>query len=261
MSTKKIISADLSAGFCRISHSMNLPAALVVLADMMILFSTGMAIYGYYLGWEPLNPWPYFIAILTGTFVVAVAFYREDLYSSESIFNPIDTMPKILRVLAVVFLLFLAIIFSLKISDQFSRVWLFSWFLTAFALILLERSLYSTLFYRWAKAGELSRNIVIVGSGEQAKMLLWQLNNRNDPWFNIIGIFDDRKERVGPSFSGVPVIGSLDDLLDYARNNRVDDIIVTLPWSADQRLMETIAKLEELPVHIRLGSDLAGYLR
>jgi Undecaprenyl-phosphate glucose phosphotransferase len=59
---------------------------------------------------------------------------------------------------------------------------------------------------------------------------------------------------------GYPVLGTVDDLFTYAREHRVDDVIVSLPWSAEKRMPEIVSKLKELPVHIRLGSDMAGFM-
>ena len=113
---------------------------------------------------------------------------------------------------------------------------------------------------KWAESGWLSRNIVIVGAGPQAKKLLERLDRIYEPWNVVVGVFDDRVNRTGPKVMGYPVLGTVDDLFTYAREHRVDDVIVSLPWSAEKRMPEIVSKLKELPVHIRLGSDMAGFM-
>ncbi|NET39026.1 MAG: hypothetical protein F6K19_44805, partial [Cyanothece sp. SIO1E1] len=84
--------------------------------------------------------------------------------------------------------------------------------------------------------------------------------DKEKPRFNnVIGVFDDRHARIGPSVAGIPVLGNLDQMMRFVRSNRVDDIIVTLPWNADERLMSIISRLRELPANIHLGSDLVGF--
>jgi Undecaprenyl-phosphate glucose phosphotransferase len=39
----------------------------------------------------------------------------------------------------------------------------------------------------------------------------------------------------------------------------VHDVVITLPWNADERLVSIIGRLRNLPVHVYLGSDLIGY--
>ncbi|MBK8208926.1 MAG: undecaprenyl-phosphate glucose phosphotransferase [Rhodospirillales bacterium] len=79
------------------------------------------------------------------------------------------------------------------------------------------------------------------------------------PWKRIVGIFDDRRTRISREVNGFPVLGNLDDLVRYVRSGKIHDVVITLPWSADDRLVNIIGKLRALPVHIYLGSDLIGY--
>jgi len=54
-------------------------------------------------------------------------------------------------------------------------------------------------------------------------------------------------------------MGTITDLANYARNNRVDLIIVAIPLSAEARLLHILKRLWELPVDIRISgkaSDL-----
>ncbi len=103
------------------------------------------------------------------------------------------------------------------------------------------------------------RNIAIVGASGQAKHLVERLRREDAPWKRIIGIFDDRRTRITDEIDGFAVLGNLDDLVTYVRQGHVQDVVITLPWSADGRLIDIISKLRALPVHIYLGSDLIGY--
>ena len=244
-----------------VAYSMNMASALVALSDVLILLGAGVFIYWcYVVGLGSPVFWEYFLIMALVTTTVILVFSRSDLYSGNAIFNPEAHCFKILGVWAVTFMVFIAIGFALKISGYYSRVWCFSWFLSSAFLICLERYLCFLLVRRWARAGRLSQKLVIVGSGEQAKRFLTQLKSKKEPWISLVGVFDDRKDRIAPSFMGLPILGNLDNLMDYARKNRVDDIVVTLPWSADQRLLGIIRRLEELPVTVSLCSDLAGFM-
>lgn len=261
MRTKTIDHQFLSgAAECK-SYSLNMASGLVALADEVVLLATGGAIYWFYIVGGGASSGFYIFAIIAPSITVVAAVNQARLYDVDSICNPLGHFPKVLGILALTFLVFLTLAFALKVSAEFSRVWVFSWFLSSASLIFLERILGHYLFWRCARTGQLSRKIVIVGTGEQAQRFLKQVQQKKEPWISVVGVFDDRNKRIDPSFMEYPVLGTLDDLLSYVRKHRVDDIVVTLPWSADQRLLEIIEKLEELPVHIRLGSDLAGFLR
>jgi Undecaprenyl-phosphate glucose phosphotransferase len=121
------------------------------------------------------------------------------------------------------------------------------------------RGVFRYLLCRLTRAGLLARKVAIVGVGGQARHLVGELRERDVPWKRIVGIFDDRKTRIGREVNGFPVLGDLDDLVGYVRRGLVHDVVITLPWNADERLVSIIGRLRNLPVHVYLGSDLIGY--
>ena len=243
-----------------VSYSLNFLSVLVALSDALVLLASGAVIYWYYSGVGTSSPENYTLATVLASLVVVGVFHQAGLYRIASLCNPRGNFHKVLGIWTITFLVFLAIGFALKISEQFSRVWCFSWFLSSALLICIERYVFSFLVKRWMRDGRFSQRIAIVGAGEQAKRFVNQLKDEKEPWVRLVGVFDDRKERNGLSFMGLPFLGTLDDLLRYSRKNRVDDIVVTLPWSADSRLLAIIRRLEELPITVSLCSDLAGFL-
>ncbi|MGH8579357.1 MAG: exopolysaccharide biosynthesis polyprenyl glycosylphosphotransferase [Gammaproteobacteria bacterium] len=46
--------------------------------------------------------------------------------------------------------------------------------------------------------------------------------------------------------------------MSNARLNRIDDILVALPWGAEQRIIGVLEKLRALPVDVRLSPDMVG---
>jgi Undecaprenyl-phosphate glucose phosphotransferase len=58
---------------------------------------------------------------------------------------------------------------------------------------------------------------------------------------------------------GYPVLGTVNELLGFARRNLIDQIIVALPWDAENRLLAWMKKLRSLPVDVRLCPDMIGF--
>ena len=56
------------------------------------------------------------------------------------------------------------------------------------------------------------------------------------------------------SCDGVPKLGTVDELVEFARNTRVDLVIFSLPISAEGRILQMLKKLWVLPVDIRLSA-------
>jgi Undecaprenyl-phosphate glucose phosphotransferase len=236
-------------------YSKELVSGFATFVDFFNLLVSGFCIYWYYVGWNNTNFHYYSFGIISLSTAVIVTFHKIGLYEITSFFNPKIHFLKIFWVLVTALGLFLSLAFSLKISDQFSRVWVFSWFIISFPLVLSGRGLFSYLFRLFVKTGQITRKIVIVGTGTQAKSFINKIASSKFLWIKVEGIFDDRLERIGSTFMGFPILGTIDDLVDFARRNSLDDIIVTLPWGAHERLNKIISTLEELPVNVRLDLD------
>ena len=68
-------------------------------------------------------------------------------------------------------------------------------------------------------------------------------------------MFDDRgDQRTSASCDGVPKLGTVDDLVEFARRTRVDLVIFSLPISAENRILQMLKKLWVLPLDIRLSA-------
>ncbi len=53
---------------------------------------------------------------------------------------------------------------------------------------------------------------------------------------------------------GYPKMGTVDDLVEYARRTKLDLVVFTLPISAERRILQMLAKLWVLPIDIRLSA-------
>jgi len=125
--------------------------------------------------------------------------------------------------------------------------------------LLSVRMLIGYLLVKLGELGRFNRNVVIVGAGDHGKRLVEELQRNRDPWIRIIGIFDDRHERSPERIGGIPVIGNLAELSEFVKRYVVDDILVALPSSAEQRLFEIFDALQIFPVDVSLSPDFIGY--
>ena len=232
---------------------------LVGVGDGLIIALVSTSLYFGYVGWGSETFPIYLAAMLVDVILTLSLLHFADLYRLQSIVTTNRQFYKVIGVCAVAFFTLVSLAFALKISGAFSRVWVFSCFLTATTLICLFRSVCAYSIKELGRAGSLTRNLAIVGGQEQGRRMLSFISANEEPWRRIIGVFDDRADRIGDNVEGYPVLGTLDDLVDYARRARVDDIVIAMPWNADQRLMEIINKLREMPIGIFLGTDLVGY--
>ena len=141
------------------------------------------------------------------------------------------------------------------------RAWLLHWFLYAWALCVAARFALAAMLARWTREGRLARRAVIVGGGDDASELIQRLDRTANGTIQILGLFDDRDNPRSPEQVGAYCkLGRFDDLVEFCRAQRVDLLIVALPPSAEERILQLLKILWVLPIDVRVAA-LGGKLK
>lgn len=133
---------------------------------------------------------------------------------------------------------------------MYSRSWLVSSAFGSLGLLMLNRIVAAQVIYRARQTDLLTESIVLVGATKRAEMIIEAIQNTPHSNIKILGIFDDRVQRPLPNSLRPRMLGSTDTLRDYLRYNRVDRIVVALPWVAKDSMQALLKKLRTVPVRI-----------
>jgi polysaccharide biosynthesis protein PslA len=154
----------------------------------------------------------------------------------------------------------LTIGFLFKASAEFSRAWATSWFALGGVAICGVRAGATVWMRRLKRKGAFNQRVAIFGAGQQGQRLATYIQGNDKLTIELVGFFDDRPEgRLGKASSEVKVQGNLEGLVSAIRMGLVDQVIVALPWSAEARLQDIVARLAITPIRIRLAPDLASF--
>ena len=135
---------------------------------------------------------------------------------------------------------------------------LLHWAVIGFCLLALVRFVLAGRMRKWVRNGFMERRAILVGGGSAAEAFIRRLEMYPDNDVRICGIFDDRSdERSPPIVAGYPKLGSIAQLTEFARRARIDMLIVTLPISAQARLLSIMRELWVLPLDIRVAASSA----
>ena len=138
---------------------------------------------------------------------------------------------------------------------SFSNLWTIEWFMVCGFYFSLSRVAVQLWALPKLKAGRFRRRIAIVGGGKAAEEAITILENSRNLDVEIIGLFDDRNDNRSPeSIRKHHKLGRIAELAGFARNQRVDLIVVAIPMTAEQRLLQILDRLWELPVDIRISA-------
>ena len=134
------------------------------------------------------------------------------------------------------------------------------WVLLALGGIVAVRLVLAQRVKRWRAAGRLKQLVAVYGTGDLAERLVERLTASCPESVEIVGVFDDRIARriAGPSLREL-AHGTTAELVELSRKFEIDRIVVALPHSAEQRLLEILRKLHKMPVEISLAPDMVGF--
>lgn len=136
-----------------------------------------------------------------------------------------------------------------------------AWLMHSLAIVLaflatVRLTLAFWLRHRQTNAASRQR-IAILGAETIGQRLLQRLHAHADE-IEIVGVYDDRKDRLPMHCMGHAITGGIDTLLRDLREHPVDRVIVALPLAAERRVHEVLRALRHAPVDILLCPDLAG---
>ncbi|MEO3998809.1 undecaprenyl-phosphate glucose phosphotransferase [Mesorhizobium sp. CAU 1732] len=249
------IALQIATQYRRDTMSPVMVSGIMRLVEFALLLVSGMALYAAYIGIDTFMLWHYPLLIVLTSVAAVIILEITDNYQIANLRHPMKSLGTIILVWGGTLALMTAAGFFLKISEEFSRLWLAAWFATGLGLILALRFVMSRLVRRWARNGVMERRAVIVGGGKGAEILIRSIEQQPHNDIRICGIFDDRDDRRSPPVvAGYPKLGNVSELIDFARIARIDMMIVSLPLTAESRVLAMLKKLWVLPVDIRLSA-------
>jgi Undecaprenyl-phosphate glucose phosphotransferase len=198
--------------------------------------------------------------MLAGALIFALVSEIMGSYDVDCHFSLRKSWERVLGSWMVTGLFLLTIGFLLKVSEEFSRGWAITWFVTA-AVMLAGTRAAMTMWIRHLKGqGVFNSRVAIYGASAQGQKLAQYIRGNSKLTISLVGFFDDRRDgRVPVLVDDLPVFGTTDDLVAMIRDDLIDQVIVALPWSAEARIRQVVQKLALTPVRIRLAPDLANF--
>jgi len=131
-------------------------------------------------------------------------------------------------------------------------VWLFS-----LILVIVGREIHRQLTTRLRVAGFGRDRVLIVGSGEAAKLVINQIHSRPELGFEIVGAVNGTGVQ---EVSGIPIIGHFNDLSDLIDVLRISEVILALPEMPNHQLVQLIAACQRGRTSVKIYPDMFAYM-
>lgn len=195
----------------------------------------------------------YLSTIAATAAVTIAAFQMLGLYSPPKFTRIPEQLSGIAAGLTIAMALVLSAVFFTKLGIEFSRVWLALWYAGSILMLGAGRIALARRARQWAQEGRLYRRAVIYGANQVAGDVAAKLRADPASEVRIAGLFDDRDNgRDCPAIANLPLLGGIDALIQYCREDRTDIVIVALPVAGETRVNDVVSKLSVLPAEIKM---------
>ena len=199
--------------------------------------------------------------------LAAVAFCLSLLiFSLVNLYQPwrAARLDRLASRIFIAWLLMVAILTTLgfftKRTPLYSRKLVLAWIVVApLSLVALRLMVYRIL--GWIRArGYNTRTLVIGGAGKLGKTLAENILQVRSFGINIIGFFDDflvgEQIRLGSQEATFKVLGNLEKMVDFVRQEKIDMVYLALPFRAEKRLREITDALQYTTASVYLVPDI-----
>lgn len=246
---------QMAAQYARDNLSPTMLSGVIRLIEFGIVFLTGALSFSYYVSFDTPHLFYYFLIMIASGGLFVLLMEINSGYQINILRSPSRHLKRVIISWATVLGAVAVTGFLLKVSSDFSRAWFLIWAFSGLIILIVSRLFVSWRIRSWARNGILERRAVIVGGGPNAEALIRSLEQQTDNDIRICGIFDDRDDKRSPPIvAGYPKLGNIKELIEFARIARIDMLIVSLPISAEERILKILNKLWVLPVDIRLSA-------
>ncbi len=98
--------------------------------------------------------------------------------------------------------------------------------------------------------------VLIVGAGEVGRALMRNMMAEPDLAYRVVGFVDDHHTRGTTDLGRFKALGAIDQLPCHLRDLNVDEVIVTLPWTAREKIIAIMELCQRMNVTARVVPDL-----
>lgn len=219
-------------------------------AEPFMMFATGLAAYMIRQGFVEL-PAAYLLMILSTIVIYCVLAELLMIYQPHQMRQLLMGLPRASGALLGSFGGLVMLLFFLKISTDFSRIWMVVWLLLALICLTGLRIWASVTMRRRIKRGLWVRRLAVLGTGPKAIELLRRMTDSPVNGMQLMGFYSLDEGSVSADLKRTPMYkGTLKELIDDSKRDAFDDIVVTEDLDAMPLADRVLNMLHMLSVNV-----------
>jgi FlaA1/EpsC-like NDP-sugar epimerase len=96
-----------------------------------------------------------------------------------------------------------------------------------------------------------ARKTLIIGAGDAGEALAREIQHRPQMGMKIVGFLDDKQAKWNSDIRGIPVLGPIRNVQEYAEEYGVTDALIAIPTASGKRIREIVRLLDEAALEFK----------
>lgn len=162
---------------------------------------------------------------------------------------------RVLIVWALVVMIMLVVAYATKTSAAYSRVVVGFWFMLLPAVFCFWRGSLRLVLRKYRSKGQFTRSVAVLGANENGIQISTTI--QNSPWLGLefMGFYDDREQVDDRVKWAGDIKGSISGLIAESYAGNIDIVYISLPLSAQPRIVNVIEQLADTTTSVYLVPD------
>lgn len=220
--------------------------AMVTGASVLVAY-----VYHHYVLGIPTDVQRFAAAGIVGATGLTALLRRDGFYEFDALLSSSRAMRAVIARWALIVLGLIAFGYALKVSEHFSRFWLFAWTGVITILLVTARVVAAAVLRRAVREGGVfSRRVAIVGANEIGARFA-EHAAKPERAISIVGIFSAGPEDASSGL-GHASAGDLRALERAARAGEIDDVVIAMPKLSKDGMTTLVNRLSILPVTLAI---------
>jgi len=203
-----------------------------------------------------------FLIFMAGALLIVPIFRYYQLYKHKYFLRVGEQTLLILKGLLINSIIIIIGIFIIKTQEALhdSRTQVIIYFTISFTLLFVTRVLLLRRILRANYVGGnlkefITRRALAVGAGNLGIFFSEILTVKPHYHIELIGFIDENAAKKGKIVNRVPVIGTVDELIEISEEQEIDEIFITIQNIENKKLLDLIEKCKLTNCHVNLVSN------
>ena len=235
---------------------------------LLVLVDAALINLGFVLGYFMRYVWNWFAVVgyeasfadyipiqIIFTLAFLLMFRLDHVYSQRRTFDWFDQAYGMFNASLKAMIILQATVFVYR-PLIYSRLMLVEAAVAALLLTTILRVVIDSIGQHRLRNGIGVANVLIVGAGEIGRAVMRVMVARPELGLRCIGFVDDDPERGTTDIGRFPALGHCNNIASVLQAQRVDEMVITLPWNAQSRIFELVALCNRKQIVARVSPSL-----